>query len=288
MRGIVWAAVLGGVVGLGELQAAKDDTYDLRGPAPVKGMVTVTKSVTRIKNATVEIKVGGRALTMKQTKTMTSEEEEKVLVVDGRQVTKSQTKILKDETKTVSDFNGDKMDDTTKNDLDGEVFLSERTADGKWKHTLVDSKPTDDQKKELDKRLGPECDDDLFPAGKVKVGHKWTVEAASMKRFFGNGYTDIKGKLAKTFLRVEDVDGEPCAVVESRGPITAKSKDEDAKMDVKLDVTLTSWRSLKTGVDVKGKVDGRIRLSGKQKIDGVEADVTLEGTLSGEDTTKVK
>lgn len=291
MRRTTWAAaVLAGAVGLGGLRAAEDEAYDLRGPAPVKGQVYVSKSVMRIKNANVTVKAAGQTIDIKQSMTMTGEEEEKVLAVEGRQVTRSQAKVIKDEVATVAEFAGQTQEETKKNELQGEVILSERTGDGKWKHSLVDAKPTDEQKKELDKRLGPENDDDLFPAGKVKPGHAWAVDAAAMKKFFGNSFTDIKGKVDQKFVRVEDVDGEPCAVVESTGPIKAKMKDDDGdgNLSVELELKSTSWRSLKTGVDVKATYSGKIRMAGKQKMDGVEADVELEGALSGESTTKLK
>ena len=280
------ALLLAGAVGLG--RAAQDETYDLRGPAPVKGQVYVNKSVMKVKDANVTVKAGGQTLELKQTMTMTGDEEEKVLAVAGRQVTKSQAKIIKDVVDTVAEFGGQKQKDSKKNELQGEVIISERTGEGKWKHALVDNKPTDEQKKELDKRLGPESDDDLYPAGKVKVGHAWTVDAAAMKKFFGNSFSDIKGKMEQKFVRVEDVDGEACAVIEASGPIKAKMKDEDAKLDVELELKSTSWRSLKTGIDVKVKYDGKIRMSGKQKMDGIDADITLEGGLSGEGSTKLK
>lgn len=289
MRGTTWAAaVLAGAVGLGELRARPDETYDLRGPAPQKGQVYVSKTVMRVKNADVTVKAAGQTLNIKQTMTMNGDEEEKVLAVEGRQVTKSQAKVIKDEVKTVAEFGGQKQEDTKKNELQGEVIISERTGDGKWKHSLVDNKPTDEQKKELDKRLGPENDDDLYPAEKVKVGHTWTVDAAAMKKFFGNSFTDIQGKISQKFVRVEDLNGESCAVIESSGPIKAKMNDEDAKMSVEVELKSTSWRSLKTGLDVKATYAGKIRMSGKQKMDGIEADVTIEGPLSGEGTTKLK
>jgi hypothetical protein len=281
-------AVLAGAIGLGQVRAAKDDAYDLRGPAPEKGQVYVSKSQMKVKNADLTLKAGGQTLNIKQNMTMTGEEEEKVLAVTGRQVTKSQAKVIKDEVKTVAEFGGQTMEDTKKNDLQGEVIVSERTGEGKWKHTLVDNKPTDDQKKELDKRLGPESEDDLYPAEKVKVGHTWTVNADAMKKFFGNSFTDVKGKMAQKFVKVEEYEGETCAVIESSGPIKAKMKDEDAKLDVELELKSTTWRSVKTGIDLKVKYEGKIRMAGKQKMDGIEAEIDLSGALSGEGSTKLK
>lgn len=291
MRGTKWAigatAVLFAAVGLSR---AAEDEYDLRGPAPKKGQVLYSKLVMKVKNADMTVKLMGQTLTLKQTLTMTTEEEEKLLAVDGRQVTKSQAKVIKDRVEIAADFMGQTMDSKEVNDLEGEVIVSERVGDGKWKHTLVDTKPTDKQKKELDKRIGPENDDELFPEGKVKVGHTWTVDAAAMKKFFGNSFTDVKGKLKQKFVKVEEVNGEPCAVIETAGPITAKMKDDDDDSDlaIALDLKATTWRELKTGVDVKAKFEGKIKISGVQKIDDFKADVVLTGPLTGEGTTVLK
>jgi hypothetical protein len=273
--------------GLGLTRAAQDEAYDLRGPAPKKGQVYHTTMKMTIKNADLTLKVAGQTLKLKQTMVVTGEEEEKVLAVEGRQVTRSQARVIKDHLEMTDDAG-----ETEKHpgELEGEVIISERTGEGKWKHSLVDTRPTDKQKKELDKRLGPENDDELFPEGKVKVGHVWTVDAAAMKKFFGNAFTDIRGKLNQKFLRVEEVDGEKCAVIEAAGPIRGKMKDDDGDglLDVELDLKATSWRSLKTGVEVRSKFEGRIRIAGKQKVDDVVADVTIAGPLTGEATTKLK
>ena len=284
------AARMGGVavvlLAAGAVRA--DETYDLRGPAPVKGQTLASKSVLRMKDASVEIALGGQKLKATQTMTITSEEEEKFLAVDGRQVTRSQAKILKDHVKTVSELMGEDTTEDQDGELAGEVVVSERTGEGKWRHSLVDSKPSDKQKKELDKRLGPECDDDLFPEGKVKVGHAWTVDAGRMKKFFGNSFTDVSGKVRQKFVRVETVSGERCAVIEVAGPIKGKMKDEDGDLAFELDLKGTTWRSLKTGVDVKDTIGGRMRLAGKQKVEDTPADIVLEGTLKGEGTTTLK
>ena len=55
--------LLGGAIRL----SAKDDAaVDLRGPAPKKGEVTVSKSVFKIKNADVKLQVAGMKLEAKQ------------------------------------------------------------------------------------------------------------------------------------------------------------------------------------------------------------------------------
>lgn len=294
MRGLLMVCGLAmslSLAGGWSLTAAQDEkTYDLRGPAPVKGQVFLSKTKLKIKDADTTLKIMGQTIKVKVTMDVTGEEEQKVLTVDGRNVTKCQSKIIKDRSEMVTDFAGMQMPETMTNELEGEVVISERIGDGKWKHSLVDNKPTDKQKKELDNRNGIENDDDLFPAEKVKVGHTWKVEAKALTKLFGNSFTDITGELKQKFLKTEEFAGEECAVIESTGAVKGKMKDEDGEptLNVEMDLKVTSWRSIKSGVDLKEKFEGKIKLSGTQKIDDAKVDITLNGPLSGESTTKIK
>ena len=270
------------------LSAREDAAVDLRGPAPKKGTATVSKSVFKIKNADVKLQVAGMKLEAKQTLTATEEEEVKVLAVEGRQATKVQTKITKEKVETSTSLGGQDMNDTKAGDLEGEVIISERSKDGKWKHSLVDNKPNDKQKKELDKRVGPENEDELYPEGKVKVGHTWTVEASALQRVFGGSITDLKGKLKMKFVKMEEVDGEMCAVIEAVGVIKGVAKEDEGTLDVELDLVGTTWRSVKTGLDVKDKAKGTIKMSGKIEMDGVKVDLALEGPFTIDSTSKAK
>lgn len=290
MRQAKWLVVVGLVVaGMAGTSAARQDAeYDLRGPAPAKGQVIVKKSTFRIKNATVAIKIMGMGLDAKQTLTATEEEEVKYLAVDGRQVTKAQTKMTKEHVTTVTSLGGNDMEDDKDGDLQGEIIISERSKDGKWKHTLVDTRPTAKQKKELDKRVGPESDDDLYPEGKVKVGHTWTVDAAALQRVFGGSITELKGKLNMKLLRVEMFDGQECAVVESKGKITGVAKEDEGDLKVALDMDGLTWRALKTGIDVKDQAKGKIRMSGKVEMDGQKLDLDLQGPITIDGTARLK
>jgi hypothetical protein len=290
MRGLLLGGLAAVLVSFGGSSQAADETYDLRGPAPKKGQVFVSNMTLRIKDADTTLKLAGQTLELKMTMDVTSEEEQKVLAVDGRTVTKSQSKITKERADITVNFGGKPMKIPHKTELEGETVISERIGENKWKHSLVDTKPTDKQKKELDNRNGIESEDELYPEGKVKVGHTWKVEAKALTKLFGNSFTDIKGELKQKFLKVEDVDNDPCAVIESTGTVKGKMKDDDGQptVDVEMDLKVLSWRSIKTGVEVKGKFDGKIKLEGTQKMDDQDVEIKLSGPLSGESTTKMK
>lgn len=276
------AAVLFTAFNLG--RAADDETYDLRGPAPEVGQKFHSKGTLKIKDADTTIKIGGQSVELKMTILATSEEEAKVLAVKGRDVTKCQVKLIKDR----ADITAMDNTHTEPSSLEKETIISER--DGtKWKHSLVDTKPTDKQKKELDNRNGIENDDDLYPKEKVKIGHTWTVDASALAKMLGNTFTDVKGKVNQKFTKVEELDGEKVAVVESTAKITAKMKDEgEPTVDVEMEMKITTWKSLKTGVAVREKFDGKIKMAGTVKMEDVKAEMTLSGPISGDSTTKLK
>lgn len=288
MRRATWAVLLAVLAGAGPTRGRDDATYDLRGPAPKKGQVVVSKTVFKITDADVRLKAAGTDLEAKQTMTATTDEEVTTLAVDGRQATKVRTRVLRDSAETVTNLGGDDTPDTKPGELDGEVIVSERTGPAKWKHSLVDTKPSDKQKKELDRRVGPENDDDLYPAGKVRVGHAWEVDAAALQKLFGGSVQELTGKVEAKFARVEEVGGEPCAVVETAGAVKGVMKDEDGDLAVEMDMTATTWRSLKTGLDVKDRVKGTVKMSGKLDMDGLKADVTMKGPFTIDGTARMK
>jgi hypothetical protein len=280
------AAVLFSALNLG--QAADDETYDLRGPAPEKGQVFVSTGTLKITDADTTMKVMGQALSMKLTLVVKSEEEAKVLAVKDRDVTKCQTKIVKERADMTFTIGGEEMNHTEPTALESETVISERDGKG-WKHSLVDTAPDEKQKKELDTRNGIENDDDLYPEEKVKVGHKWTVDAAALNKLLGNSFTDVKGKVNQTFTKIADVDDEKCAVVESTAKLTAKMKEDgEPSMDVEMELKITTWKSIKTGVAVKEKFSGKIKMSGTVKMEDEKIEMTLSGPLSGDSTTKLK
>jgi len=293
MRGFVMASGLAATLmlaGLGPttVVAQGDKVYDLRGPAPEKGQVFLSEMKLTIKNADTTVKVMGQSLNLKMTMDMIGEEEQKVLAVDGRNVTKCQSKILKEQADVSVEGLGEPKTETTA--LQGEIVISTRTKDSKWKHTLLDNQPNEKQKKELDNRNGIENDDDLYPAEKVKVGHEWTVEAKALTKLFGNSFTDINGQLKQKFLKVETIEGEECAVVESTGLVKGKMKDEngDPTLAVEMDLKAKAWRSIKTGVELKGTFSGTIKLSGTVKMDDMEVEIKLSGPMTGESKARLK
>jgi hypothetical protein len=265
--------------------ARDDETYDLRGPAPQKGQLFHSSGSFTIKNGNSVIKLGGQTVRSKVTEKTISENEVKVLAVEGRQVTRCRTRIIKD----ITESKDDDGDTNTENSaIEGETIISDWSGPRKWKHALVDAKPTEKQKKKLDDLTGPDNDDALYPESKVKIGHTWMTDGSGLVNFFDASFTDIKGKLTMKFVKLEEIDGEQCAVIEATGTVTSKAKTDEGTLDMTMDLKRTVWRSLKTGVDLKDKTTGKLKFSGKLSIDGMDADYSLEGPFEAQGNTKVK
>ena len=208
--------------------------------------------------------------------------------VKGRDVTKCQTKVVKERADVTAVFGGQEMTHTEPTALGNETIFSER--DGKtWKHALVDTKPTEKQRKELDSRNGIENDDELYPKEKVKVGHTWTVDAAALNKLLGNSFTEVKGKVNQKLTKIDDVDGEKVAVIDSTAKITAKMKEDgEPSMDVEMEMKITTWKSLKTGVAVKEQFTGKIKMAGTVKMEDMKVEMTMSGPISGDSVTTLK
>ena len=82
--------------------------------------------------------------------------------------------------------------------------------------------------------------------------------------------------------------GEKCAVVSAKGRITGIAKEDEGDMNVELTMDGLTWRSLKSGLDVKDQAKGRMRMSGKVDMDGVKAELDLEGPITIDGTAKLR
>lgn len=281
------AAVLVALGSLWSPARAADETFDLRGPAPKKGMAFVSTSTFTMKNADVTVGIGGLNLEGKMDMTAVSEKEEEILGTAGRDITKLRTRVVKDEVKRKTVINGETENATDTKELAGEIVFSEKTKDG-WKHVLEDTKPTEKQEKALQDFDNPENEDELYPAEKVKVGASWDIKVEALKKIIGPKATDVKGKARSKLLRVEDYDGDQCAIIETELDLSATTKEDGNDVKVSMKGKIVSTRSIKDGLDRKYTMDGTASFGGKIKEDGQEADIKFSGKMTGAGTSKFK
>jgi hypothetical protein len=260
---------------------------DLRGPARQKGQAFRTEMKLVMTKGKLVMGAGIQREEGTCDMTMTVVEDDEILEVQGRQVTKQQTTVITDDRSMRVD--GEKVPGPERGDLlVGEKILRERK-DGKWKNTLVGKQPTTEQQKELH-ALGPlENTDDLYPEGKVKPGHTWKVDPAHLRKLLGPGCTEVSGEASMTFERTTTLDGEACALINLSMNIKGKMLDEDnTEANIELTVKGPEYRSIRSGYNIKSSLSGTMKLSGTIVEGGQRIQMEMSGPVTIETITKMK
>lgn len=232
------------LVALGYAPVPLAEGHLLRGPAPKKGTVLIFTEKHR------DDSVGDR-------KGAWADREHRIelLEVEGRRATRQRVEIRKYD---FQDVNGNVFKD---NKFSG--TLDCRFEGGAWAHSS-DIKPW-------------VTDDVFFPARAVKVGDRWTVPVEELKAHMKERFRiEVKSGSAKgRFLKIETVDGEPCAVVEVEWTIDSMLGGSRFRQTVKQ----TFRRGLRTGLSRKVNIKTEYR-SGEGE--GTVGRYTVERTLTVE------
>jgi hypothetical protein len=262
-------------------------SQDLRGPGRRKGETFRTESRTVMKNGKAVVRVGKESQEGSCEMTMTSVEEEQILAVEGRRVTKQQTTVLTDEMSLSVRIAGEHDNGTERGALVGEKILRE-FKDGKWKNTLVGKEPTAKQQKELDSLDPLEDGGELYPEGPVKPGHTWKVDPARLRKFFGPSCTALSGEASMTFVRTTTLDGESCILINFTMNVKGKLLEDNNEMDFELRVKGPEYRSLRSWYNIKSSLAGTMKRSGTIVNEGQRVLVEMSGPVTIETITKLK
>jgi hypothetical protein len=265
--------------------AGEDVKVNLRGPAPIVGTVVQSTAKFETKGAELTVTAQGKNVQGKLTASTISEEETKILAIDGEKVTKFQTKHIKDEDRTITTIAGETTTDDDLDDLAGSVVSSVKKGND-WTHSLVDSKPTEKQSKALAGLSGWD-DHDHIPNGKQAIGRTWEVDATHFKKLLGPKATAVSGKLKATFVGLEKHRGELCAVIQTEGRMKAKMEIDGKLMTMDIEMKETTHRSLRLGWDLASTATGTVRLVGNFKTDGEDVRVEIKGNFTGHVSTTI-
>jgi hypothetical protein len=278
--------VVGALVALAGCSAGPPQ--DLRGPGRKKGEAFRSETKIVVKNGKMVMRTAGQKQEGTCDQTHLNVEDDQILEVEGGQVTKMETTVVSDETKTSVRVDGQNDDFTERGPLVGEKILRECHGD-KWSNTLVGKQPNNKQQFEL-KMLGPvENSADLYPKGQVKPGHSWTIEPARLRKLFGPTLTDLSGSASMTFVKTTSLDGEPCALINFTMNIKGKSLEEDnSESTVELNVKGPAYRSLRAGYTIKSSLSGTMKKSGTVVEQGQRLQVEISGPVTIETVDKLK
>jgi hypothetical protein len=269
---------------------AEDKTYDLRGPATKKGTVYADTTLTRIKDATVIARIGQAELKLGTASVDGDKKTEvEILAVNGHDVTRIRTHIVKDTTKLKGNLDGNDVNETEEDPLTGKVVISEWNGK-KWTHKLEKGEPNEKEQGKLDEFDGIAQEYALYPTGRVPVGHKWESDAATLQKgmFAAMNAVDLTGKSTSHFIKIEKVAGEDCAVIETDLSVKGTRDSKGEKAPFAMSGKRTVYRSLATGDILKEDFDGKMTLVVVQKEDGLKTEIEISGPFTAHSTSGVK
>jgi hypothetical protein len=260
----------------------------LRQPVPQKGQASRTESRMTLKNGKAILRVGNQQVEGTCAMTATSVEDDEVVEIEGRQVTKLRTTIITDTYQQSMKFEGENDSSSHPSPLVGETILRELQG-GKWKNTLVGKEPNEKQRKELDSLSPPENNDDLLPEGPAKPGFTWKLDATRLRKLLGSRCTGLTGEEVRTFVKTTTLNGESCLLINSTVNIKGKMLDDDNnEANIEMTAKGTIYQSLKTGHAIKTSLTGTVKISGTVVNEGQRAQLEMSGPITVETTTKPK
>jgi hypothetical protein len=235
------------------LAANAGQAVDLRGPFLQVGFKF--REVWRIESRRDDTFTNSRGKPVPVTGSIVGDFENLYTVEDvvNETVLQYQTRVIKAEhTYSYVEPGGEKRRVDRIDDLAGELVVSERVGNT-WRHALLERDPSSGQEKALARLISPFDARNHLPAGKQKPGTSWEVDAIQLKDFFLSGADAVSGKLKATFSRLEEYQGDMCAVIEYNGRLRVRSEPEDVlqeRMET-WDIEMETYRSLKHGIGVK-------------------------------------
>ena len=265
------------------------EEYNLRG-TDTEGMTIEFEENSRVEKGRISFSFGGEKTTGDLLRSSDkSRHLVKLLEVTDGKVSKARVKVLEESSVQVVKIEGEVNSEKESGSLEGKtVFLSR--AGGDWKAELRNETPSREQSWDLKALAAIASVENLFyPEQSVPVGHTWTIQGADLGALFGPGVKKVNGKVVMRLDRVEQINGEPVAMISSEVDIQSDFKDMDGNpMQTEIKGKGITHRSLKTYVDLKDDLTGTMKTSGKVKEGEVEIDMEITGELKATGTAVIK
>lgn len=239
---------------------ARSAEYDLKKNAVKTGQAFNMDFNVTMDEAAMTIGLG--AQTIKGTMTMNTHRVQtmKITGTNGGQASELQTDVKEYTQKQAMTINGQPRNDNKNQPLHGVTIVS-KLADGKWDNQLQTGEATEAQAKAL-RRMNPFESDALYEDRKMAVGESWSVPQEQMAKFFGESMAgQLTGTMQCKFERVEDLDGQSCAVITAHLKASGKAPEQPDVL-ITMELKGTMFRSLAEKVDLKVDLAGTIRMDG--------------------------
>jgi hypothetical protein len=230
-----------------------------RGYLPPSGTKAGMEASMTMDEATLHVDAGGQQMDGKASQSMKAKETLEFL--PGEKLRR--TVVSKKTTGNMVINGSEQPTPSTPDPLEGQAVLIEKK-DGKWVASLETGSPTAEQEPALAKMaktFNDESDVETYGEAPHKVGDKWTVDPSKLGSF--GDAEDLSGSYAVEFLRIEDYQGTPCAVLKALIDIKGKTTEEKGKsMDIRMRGEVTTRRSLKDMTDLDVLTSGTINIDG--------------------------
>jgi hypothetical protein len=145
--------------------------------------------------------------------------------------------------------------------LEGKPVIIQKN-DGKWVSTLESGAAEPAQEAEIGKLADPfnrESAVATYGEAPRKVGDKWDVDPSKVDEFAG--MENMTGSYSMEFLRIEDYEGAPCAVLKATVDFKGKGPESTGEsMSMRIRGEMTTHRSLKDMIDLQTVASGTMDL----------------------------
>jgi hypothetical protein len=253
------------------------NTFNLRGATPKVGFKV--RERTKARGARTNSFAKPRSKTV-SVRTDYLWETEKVYTVEdvvGDEVCRYLTKVITgDITFHSVDATGKKRNSEELDHFVGETIRSVKIG-GKWNHGLLERLPNDQTELAALADMIPWFDRRTFaPPERLKPGASWEVDQSHIDALLRTNMTAVSGKILATFLRVGQLEDQPCAVIQYTGKLRGRvdlGEHEESIGSLVLD--MTTVRSLTSGIDLKTDGAVEIRSNRTATVDNTEVAVTV-------------
>jgi hypothetical protein len=253
--------------------------YDLSEAKARVGDTLYSREERTFKDAEFTTRVEGwKTFSIKQTTSETQVRRSRVLEAENGEATKWEIFYELETTELVKTTEDGKTESSHETGpLQGFTVLC-NLENGIWKKLLKSEEPTPQQKLKLkdEKRAGSS----IYPSYPVAMGESWQVPLDAFGSMTG-GQPMNSGTATATLVRIEECDGEKCAVTRVNLKTSGSQATEGGQlMDVVYDVEGTEYRSLKSRILLKGEMSGIIKGSGSRMTNGRKCWMSFSSPIS--------
>lgn len=293
--GVAMAVVLLGLSGVASVEANRSaDTYSLRGGAVPAGLKLEETAKFDLNNMQMTLDMGPQKQTITMDVSVDRKIETEITDATDRDVTGVLVTIDKQTSDMSMNAGGQNQKQQEKSKLVGKTLKGTKSEDGTWTFEAARGSLNDEEKAELDQLDGFDQFDELLPEEAVEVGHTWSTKGAELEELLKSmggqgveGIKSVKGEAKGKFVKIEQVDGVDCAVIEVDLDLTADAEFQGQAAEIKIDASLEFTRRLDYGINLDSDTSGKLSIEANVNEGGQKMSMKMAGPIKMQSKTKV-